>query len=115
VFREASAGGGGVQVCACACGVRILLRGIIRLRALPPAPAAQPSALGLSARSRLREGVRHVVHLPPPEGLSGYVSSRRGSVGYRRRVCVMLAAATELADSLSPQTSREIGSSCRLR
>jgi hypothetical protein len=49
VIREKSLGA--VHVCACARGTHIAIRGTTRLRAPPLAPAAQQSALGLSARS----------------------------------------------------------------
>jgi hypothetical protein len=66
VFREGSEGVVHAGLAVLARGVRILLRGTTPPRRL------LPSHRHSVCRLALREGVRHAVHLPLPEGLLGY-------------------------------------------
>jgi hypothetical protein len=61
----------GRGACRSAREVRILLSEAPQAYALPPRRLL-PSHLHSVCQLALREGVRHVVHLPPPEGLLGY-------------------------------------------
>jgi hypothetical protein len=74
VIREGS--GGRAGLCFCAWGKRILLHEAPDAYATPTPPPPPrrllPSHLHSVCQLALREGVRHVVHLPLPEGLLGY-------------------------------------------
>ena len=73
----------------------IATRGTRRLRyAYAPRPPRRllPSHLHSVCQLALREGVRHVVHLPPPEGLLGYPL---GEVVRLSATLLMLAGAAQ--------------------
>ena len=81
----------GRGACRSAREVRILLYEAPQAYALPPRRLL-PSHLHSVCRLALREGVRHVVHLPPPEGLLGYPL---GEVVRLSATLLMLAGAAQ--------------------